>query len=375
MPANRPFLYVASEDQAFVLHRLPMARAARALGFDVHVATGVTSYGDAIVREGFTLHALPYRRGARSPLSSLNAMLSLRRLYRRLRPAIIHHSGLQACILGGLAARGTAAKQVNALTGLGYTFTSDNASTLRRIVVPLLRSVLTHPNSTPLVQNPDDRNALIALGVDRARIVVIPGSGVDTDKLKPMKEPEGPITVGFAGRLLTDKGIRALVEAHRIMRRSGRDIRLLIAGEPDPANPASVTIDEVNAWTREPGITWLGQIPDIQTLWQRSHIAALPSHREGLPKSLLEAAACGRPVVATDAPGCREVSIDGVTGFRVPIEDAAALAAAITRLADDPALRAQFGAAARRLVEERFSVAIIGDHITELYRGLAAPVV
>ncbi len=129
---TRPFLYVASEDQAFVLHRLPMARAARALGFDVHVATGVTSYGDAIVREGFTLHALPYRRGARSPLSSLKAMLSLRRLYRRLRPAIIHHSGLQACILGGLAARGTPARQVNALTGLGYTFTSDNASALRK---------------------------------------------------------------------------------------------------------------------------------------------------------------------------------------------------------------------------------------------------
>lgn len=373
MHVNRPLLYVASEDQAFVAHRLPMARAAQAAGFDVHVATGVMNHGEAIARAGFTVHAVPFHRGSLSPLSSLRTIWTLRRLHRRLRPAIIHHSGLQACILGGIAARGTPARQVNALTGLGYTFTSQNASGLRTLLAPILRSILMHPNSTPLVQNPDDGEALAALGVEPARIVTIPGSGVDTDTLKPMQEPEGPITIGFAGRLLTDKGIRALVEAHRIMRRSGRDIRLVIAGEPDPANPASVTVDEVRGWTREPGITCLGQIKDIQALWQRAHIAALPSHREGLPKSLLEAAACGRPIVATDAPGCREIAVEGVTGFRVPVEDAASLAAAITRLADDPALRAQFGAAARRLTEERFSASIIGTRIAELYRGLLAP--
>lgn len=365
-------LYVVSEDQAFVAHRLPMARAAQAAGFDVHVAAGVMNHGAAIAGAGFTVHPVPFRRGSLSPLSSVRTVTTLRKLYRRLRPAIIHHSGLQACVLGGLAARGLHIRQVNALTGLGYTFTSQNASGLRAVLVPILRSVLTHPDSTLLVQNPDDGDAIAALGVDPARIVTIPGSGVDTDILTPMHEPAGPITVGFAGRLLADKGIRALVEAHRIMRRSGRDIRLLIAGEPDPANPASVAIDEVNGWTREPGITWLGQIKDIQTLWQDSHIAALPSHREGLPKSLLEAAACGRPIVATDAPGCREITIDGVTGFRVPLEDAASLAAAITRLADDPALREQFGAAARKLVEERFSASIIGAQVAELYRSLTA---
>ena len=150
------------------------------------------------------------------------------------------------------------------------------------------------------------------------------------DALKPLPEPDGPITVGFAGRLLTDKGIRALVEAHRLLRRSHPDIRHLIAGEPDPANPASVTLDEARGWQQEPGITWLGYVADIRTLWQQAHIAALPSHREGLPKSLLEAAACGRPLVATDAPGCREIAIPDVTGFRVPIEDPPALAAAIT---------------------------------------------
>jgi glycosyltransferase involved in cell wall biosynthesis len=239
------------------------------------------------------------------------------------------------------------------------------------VIVPVLRRVLNSAKSTPLVQNPDDRAALIEIGVYPSHIALIPGSGVDTDMLRPLPEPAGPITVGFAGRLLTDKGIRALVDAHRILRAKGRDIRLLIAGEPDPANPASVTHDEAKGWSKEPGITWLGRVEPIQSLWERVHIAALPSHREGLPKSLLEAAACGRPLIATDAPGCREIAIPDVTGFRVPIEDAEALATAICRLADDASLRSRLGDGARRIVEEQFSARLIGSRVTALYRDLA----
>jgi glycosyltransferase involved in cell wall biosynthesis len=348
-----------------------MARAARDAGFDVHVATSISDAGTKIAMEGFTLHAVPFRRGgAMSALSALGTVLALRRLYRHLRPAIIHHSGLQSCLLGGLAALGTRSKCVNALTGLGYIFTSQSASGLRTVVAPMLRYVLNSPNSTPLVQNPDDRAALIELGVEPSRIALIPGSGVDTDALRPLPEPDGPITVGFAGRLLADKGIRALVAAHRLLRKDGRDIRLLIAGEPDPANPASIRPEEAQSWAHEAGIDWLGHVDPIRALWERTHIAALPSHREGLPKSLLEAAAFGRPLVATDAPGCREIVIPDVTGFRVPIEDAPALAAAIGRLADDPSLRARFGAEARRLVERDFSAELIGSRIVTLYRGL-----
>jgi glycosyltransferase involved in cell wall biosynthesis len=370
MPA---VLYIASEDYAFLGHRLPMARAARDAGFEVHVGTQIVSGKAAIEAEGFVLHQVPFKRGgAMSPVSATSTVLALRHLYRRLSPAIIHHSGLQSCLLGGLAAFGTDAKCVNALTGLGYIFTSQRASRLRSIVAPVLRHVLNARNSTPLVQNPDDRDALIELGVAPARIALIPGSGVDTNALTPLPEPDGPITVGFAGRLLVDKGIRALVDAHRLMQQQGRDIRLLIAGEPDLANPASISLEEAQSWSREPGIEWLGHVAPIRTLWERVHIAALPSHREGLPKSLLEAAACGRPLVATDAPGCREIVIPELTGFRVPIEDAPALAEAIGALADDPALRARFGSQVRRLVEEKFSSARIGVQITELYRGLAA---
>ncbi len=223
-----------------------------------------------------------------------------------------------------------------------------------------------------LVQNPDDRAALVDLGISEARVVLIPGSGVDTDALQPLPEPDGPITYGFAGRLLTDKGIRALVAAHDIVRTQGLQTNLLIAGNPDPANPASVSLQEVNEWTKRPGITWLGHVKDISSLWKRCHFAILPSHREGLPGSLMEAAACGRAMIATDAPGCREIVIDDQTGLLVPIEDPQALAQAIVKLATSPELRARYGKAARELVVSTLSARIIGEQIVRLYNDIIA---
>jgi glycosyltransferase involved in cell wall biosynthesis len=201
-------------------------------------------------------------------------------------------------------------------------------------------------------------------------MVLIPGSGVDTDALQPLPEPEGPITYGFAGRLLTDKGIRALVAAHEIVRSQGFQTNLIIAGNPDPANPASVSLEEVKEWSSRPGITWLGHIDDIASLWRRCHFAILPSHREGLPGSLMEAAACGRAMIATDAPGCREIVIPDQTGLLVPIEDPEALAAAIVKLATSPDLRARYGKGARELVVGKLSAKIIGDSIVRLYDEL-----
>ena len=232
----------------------------------------------------------------------------------------------------------------------------------------MLGPLLNRTNSVALVQNPDDRAVLETLGVRPDHIALIPGSGVDTDELVPSPEPEGPITVGFAGRLLTDKGIRALVSAHRLLRDRGLESRLLIAGEPDDANPASIPHAEAAAWNKEPGITWLGQIDDIRQLWGRSHIAALPSHREGLPKSLLEAAAFGRPMVATDTPGCREIVIDRQTGLLVPIEAPVQLADALEVLIRSKELREKYGKAARQLVVDKMSSRSVGSAIVALYK-------
>jgi glycosyltransferase involved in cell wall biosynthesis len=307
-------------------------------------------------------------------LAAIPTILALRRITRRIKPDIAHHSGLQCCVYGAIAAFGRPYSYLSAMTGMGYVFTSVTLRTrlLRAIVKWLLPSLLDRPGAVVLVQNPDDRTALLDLGISEGKIVLIPGSGVDTDALQPMPEPGGPITYGFAGRLLTDKGIRALVAAHDLVRAQGLESRLLIAGNPDPANPASVSAEEVDEWTRRPGITWLGHVKDISSLWRQCHFAILPSHREGLPGSLMEAAACERAMIATDAPGCREIAIDNQTGLLVPIEDPQALARAITKLATSPDLRALYARSARELVVGKLSARIIGEQIVQLYNGLIA---
>ncbi|WP_347337048.1 glycosyltransferase [Bradyrhizobium retamae] len=366
---RRRILYVVNEDFAFLLNRLPMARAAREAGFEVHVATRVDKGADAIEAEGFTLHKIPFRRGGLSPFSAIPTIAALRRVEKKIKPLIVHHSGLQCCVYGSIASYGTAISIVNAITGLGYIFTSMTWRTrlLKRSMAMLLPRLLNSEQSLVLVQNPDDQSSLESLGIDRQRITLIPGSGVDTDVLQPLPEPDGPITIGFAGRLLSDKGIRALVAAHGILRDQRHDINLIIAGNPDPANPTSVGLEEVREWSRRPGITWLGHIDDIVSLWRRCHFAVLPSHREGLPMSLLEAAACGRAMIAADAPGCREIVLNEQTGLLVPIEDPSALAGAILRLATSFPLRARYGQAAREVVVNKLSAKIIGKAIVALY--------
>ena len=211
---------------------------------------------------------------------------------------------------------------------------------------------------------------LRALGITDDRIFTIRGSGVETDKLTPFGEPPDPVTIGFVGRLLADKGVRTLVSAHEILARQGRPMRLLIAGGPDPANPSSIPLAEIESWRHRPGIEVLGHVTDIAKFWASAHIAVLPSRREGLPKSLLEAAACGRPIVATNVPGCREIARESVNALLVPPDNAQALADTIARLADDKELRRKFGEAGRRLVENEFSANRIGSETVALYDRL-----
>lgn len=368
----RRVLYVVNEDFAFLLNRLPMARAARKAGFEVHVATRVSNGAKAIEAEGFVLHPIPFRRGGLSPLTAVPTILALRRVHRRIKPRILHHSGVQCCVFGSIAALGENIPQVNAITGLGSIFTSASWRTrwLKQIMMRLLPWLLNRARSRVLVQNPDDRATLLKLGIKPDQLTLIPGSGVDTDALIALPEPDGPVTIGFAGRLLVDKGIRALVAALGMVRSQGHEVNLIIAGNPDPANPSSVSSEEVEQWTRQAGVTCLGHIDDIKALWQRCHVAVLPSHREGLPGSLMEAAACGRPLIATDVPGCREIVLNDQTGLLVPVENPSALAQAIIRLTDSPELRARYGEAARQLVVDKLSAKLIGTAIVRLYESL-----
>lgn len=371
--SSRPrLLYLVSEDWYFRSHRLPMALAAQRAGYEVHVATRVQADGSAIEALGFKLHPLAWRRGSTNPFDRLRLIGDVRRLYRRLKPELVHHVALEPTVIGSVAALGLPLRTLNALAGLGFVFTSRNArARLTGFVVRgLFRFLLARRNAAVLVQNEDDRAAIAALGISPDRVFLIPGSGVDADQLVPLSEPAGPMTAGFVGRLLDDKGIRTLIAAHEILRRRGRPVRLLLAGEPDRANPASIPPDEIASWKAREGVEVLGQVADIREVWAAAHIAVLPSRREGLPKSLLEAAACGRAIVATDVPGCRVIARDGVNALLVPPDDPTALAEAIDVLARDPVLRQTFANAGRRMVEEEFSSARVGRETVALYNKL-----
>lgn len=368
-------IYIVTEDWYFVGHRLPMAQAAQSAGFDVHVVTRVKEHGDLIRSLGFTLHPIEWSRGSTSPADVLRSIMVLRRLVRRIEPDVVHNVALKPAILGSLACVTLPIKGiVNSINGLGSAFlaSSMKGKILQRALGTTLPLLFNAKNVVCIVQNPDDMAALQGLGVRDKHLVLIPGSGVDTEALRPVAEPEGgPIRVGFVGRMLEDKGVRPLVEAFRILRRNEAAIELVLAGTPDPENHTSITEGELHRWSTEPGISWIGHCRDIQGFWAQNHIAVLPSRREGLPKSLLEAAACGRPMVATDAPGCREVAIDGRTGLLVPIDDPPALAQAIRILAADRNLRLRFGQAARELAEQQFSSVRIGRQTSGLYAAMA----
>jgi glycosyltransferase involved in cell wall biosynthesis len=327
---------------------------------------------DEIEEEGFVLHPVRFARGRLSPFSAMGTVLALRKLYRAVDPAIVHHVAMQPTILGIVASFGRKFATVYGITGLGYAFMADTgpAKSLRRGIRVLLRFGLNRRRAIGLVQNPDDREVLAELGVKADHIALIPGSGIDADRFRPIPEPDGPVTVAYVGRMLDDKGVRTLIAAHRMLRGSNISCALLLAGTPDPANPASIPQTEVAGWGREQGVTWLGQVADIATVWRRAHIAVLPSRREGLPKSLLEAAACGRPLVATDVPGCREIVLHEKTGLLVPVDDPQALAAAILRLVRSSQQRIRFGVAARRLVDERFAADLVGKATVALYQRL-----
>jgi glycosyltransferase involved in cell wall biosynthesis len=201
-------------------------------------------------------------------------------------------------------------------------------------------------------------------------VALIPGSGVDTDKLTKLPEPPPPVTAAYVGRMLADKGVLTLIDAFSRLGKQGIALQLLLAGDCDRENPGSLAPEQLREFASLYGIHWLGHVADIKDVWARAHFAVLASRREGLPKSLLEAAACGRGMVATDAPGCREIAIEGETALTVPVDDAEALAAAMAKLAGDADLRRRFGANARALVESKFSAEAIGRHIVALYDSL-----
>ena len=375
VPRRPRVLYLVTEDWYFTSHRLPTARLARDLGWEVVVATNLDRHADAIRAEGFRPVHVPSLRRPGGPLRQAARLIRLIRLYRREAPDLVHHIALVPAVFGAAAALAAGTRRsVATLTGLGFAFASDRprARLLRMVLRPVLRLLLSRPGSHVVFQNADDRDLFDRLKLvppDRSHL--IRGSGVDIVRFPSMPEPGGTVTAIFVGRFLRDKGVAEVAEAARLLRAQGAPVRIVLVGKPDSRSPGSLTEADIRAWERENLLEWWGHRSDIADVWRGGHIALLPSYRgEGLPKSLLEAASCGRPMIATDVPGCREIVVPSKTGFLVPPRDAAALADAIARLAADGALRRRMGEDARRSVERDFCDAVIQQQTRVLYEAI-----
>lgn len=377
MSAGRCLLFVVNNPAFFMSHRVPVALAAQKAGYDVHVATMDGPAVADIQALGMTHHAIPMTRSGKHPLQELGTLLALVRLFRRLRPDVVHLVTIKPVLYGGIAARlARVPGMVAAISGLGFVFLSNSLKMrlVRAVVARLYRIALGHPNSRVIFQNANDRDLLKSMGAVREeQVVIIRGAGVDLQAFRPTPEPPAPpVVVTMVARLLRDKGVQEFVLAARLLRERGVPVTMQLVGGLDAGNPASATQADVDAWQQDGCVQALGERSDVAALYAAAHIAVLPSYREGLPKSLIEAAACGRAVVTTDVPGCRDAIEPDVTGLLVPVRDAAALADAIARLAEDSALRQAMGAAGRALAEREFDINQVARIHVALYDALSA---
>ncbi|TAN28944.1 MAG: glycosyltransferase [Castellaniella sp.] len=367
-------LFVVNNPAFFLSHRLPLALAAREAGYDVHVATMDGPSVAEIRAHGLTHHIVPLSRSGTNPWTETKSLWAIWRLLRVLRPALVHAVTIKPVLYGGIACRLAGVPAfVAAISGLGYVFmqTTGARGLLRRVALMLYRFALTGRDSRVIFQNAADRDVLVAAGAVRPdQVVMLRGSGVDLDRFAPQPWPEEPVSICMASRLLRDKGVEEFAAAARMARDRGATLRWRLAGSPDPGNPASVDLALVRGWESAGLLEYVGECTDVAALYAQSHIVVLPSYREGLPKSLIEAAACGRPVVTTDVPGCRDAVEPGVSGLLVPPRDARALADAVLRLADDASLRERMGAAGRALAERDFGLAGVVQAHLDLYAEL-----
>ena len=368
----------ANTDWYLYNFRRSFALALRDAGHELLLISPGGPYGERLRALGLRWEPISMDRLSLSPWRELAVIWRLWRTLRAEQPDIVHSFTLKCAVYGSLAARLLGVRgRVAAVAGMGYLFTSDTlkARLLRPAVGALLRLALGGPGSRLILQNPDDVALFEREGlIDSARIRLIPGSGVDLSRFKPRPDGKrhGPARVLLAARLLWDKGVAEYIDAARKLRRDKRTTVFLLAGDPDVGNPAAVPEAQVREWVDEGVVEWLGHVDDMPALFNSVDIVVLPSYyREGLPKSLIESAACALPIVTTDMPGCREVVTHDVDGLLVAIRDADSLANAIARLLDDPALAERLGAAARTKALEQFDERTVIEKTFSVYRELA----
>lgn len=373
-------IFFANTDWYLYNFRRSLALAAQSSGYEVLLVSPPGEYGERLRHLGLRWQPLPgMDRRSLNPLREAQLLLSLVLLFRHERPDLVHGFTIKCAVYGSLAAQlARVPARVNAVAGLGYVFASSDrrARWLRPMVRAMLHLALRGRRTRLILQNPDDQAMFQQSGlIELDRVDLIPGSGVDCMRFSPCADegrvPRPQPCVLLAARLLWDKGVGEYVEAARLLRSAGRSIRFLLAGAPDPGNPAAVPESTLRQWVDEGVVEWLGHVDDTSELFRSVDIVALPTYyREGVPKSLIEAAACSLPLVTTDMPGCREVVTNEVDGLLIPPHDAGALAQAIARLIDSPELAARLGAAARLKALANFDERLVIERTLAVYREL-----
>jgi glycosyltransferase involved in cell wall biosynthesis len=354
-------LVIASYPESILAFRGPLLEALVASGSEVHVAApglqATTPTTEALHALGVAVHDIPVRRTGTNPIADLGLLVALVRLMRRIAPSATLPYTIKPVVYGTLAARLAGVPRRFALvTGLGYAFTGDRQRMVTRVIRFLYRAALGRAHMV-FFQNPDDERHFRSLGILPARIpsVVVNGSGVDVDSYRFHPIPDAPPIFLMIGRLLGDKGVREYVEAARRVKGSFPQARFQLVGWIDE-NPDAVSQSELDAWVENGDVEFLGKLADVRPAIRASSIYVLPSYREGTPRTVLEAMAMGRPVITTNAPGCRETVVDGDNGYLVPVQSVDALERAMRRFIDDPALAARMGRRSREIAESKYDV-------------------
>lgn len=373
--SKRPLklLYFIGVDWFFYSHFLDRAIAAKQAGYEVVVLTAITREDNPLAEHGIKLIGIQFERRSLSPFGLIRNLIDVLQVLKKEKPDIVHQIALKPILIGSVACRLLGIKRVvSAVVGLGYVFSSDNVSAriMRRVLSFLFHFVLDKQHASTVFENEDDRAYFLDKGwVKDSAAVLIRGAGVDVERFKPITRLLGVPVIMLLSRMLWDKGVGEFVDAARQLRQKYGHAyaQFVLVGDPDDDNRGAIPRDQLLAWQEEGVIQWWGFRSDVENVLGLATVSCLPSYREGLPKSLLESLAMGLPCIATDVPGCREAVIEGVNGYLVAPRDSTALANAIDRLLQNPALQAKFGLASRVMAVEQFSNKIVNEQTLGLY--------
>lgn len=369
----KSILYFVGDAPFFISHRLNLIKGALTEGYRVTVACpGHATAINTICATGADWAEWEVNRGGTSILDEGLSFLRALAIIRRVRPTLIHAIAIKCILHAGMASKMLHIPVVGAVSGLGYVFTGDGSGmkgVLRRAINAFMKFGLNRRNVSFIFQNGEDARMVEFAKLNKVLVHRISGSGVDLQKITMRPHSDVIETrIGLPARLLRDKGIYEFVEAAREIRRRGRNATFVLIGDPDLTNPTSVTPAEIKKWVAEGVVEWESYTSDIATALANLHIVALPSYREGFPKTLIDAAAAGRAIVTTDTPGCRDAIVNGVTGLLCPVRDEIALADEVDRLILDRSLCIRMGVAGRAHAEKNFDVDEVTRRHLEIYR-------